>query len=161
MNMRSMMAVFRRGVPAVLAAAVLPLLAATAEARNVKLVAAGGGQVRALVVGINEYASRSVPTLKGAAADARDLETTLRAAGVSDLIALIDADATRRNFETAINHLVDVSRAGDLAIITFAGHGSQQPELVKGSGSRRHGRDLSAVEVRSCRAGHRRADHRR
>ncbi len=131
--MRSMMAVFRRSIPAVLAAAVLPLLAATAEARNVKLVAAGGGQVRALVVGINEYASRSVPTLKGAAADARDLETTLRAAGVSDLTALIDADATRRNFETAINRLVDVSRAGDLVIITFAGHGSQQPELVKGS----------------------------
>jgi hypothetical protein len=130
--MRSVMTVFRRSIPAVLAAAVL-LLAATAHARNVQLVAAGGGQVRALVVGINEYTARSIATLKGAVADARDLETTLRKAGVSDLTVLIDADANRRNFETAINRLVNVSKAGDLVIISFAGHGSQQPELVKGS----------------------------
>jgi hypothetical protein len=114
-------------------AVVLQALFATAEARTVQLVAAKGGQVRALVVGINEYTARSIPTLKGAVADARDLETTLRSAGVSDLTVLIDANANRRNFEAAMNRLIEVSKAGDLAIISFAGHGSQEPELVKGS----------------------------
>jgi Caspase domain len=114
----------------VLAAILLPV---SVKAKNVQLVAAGGGQVRALVVGINEYSSRSIPTLKGAVADARDLETTLRAAGVRDLTALIDATATRQSFETAMDRLVDASRPGDLVIVSFAGHGSQAPELVGGS----------------------------
>jgi hypothetical protein len=135
MTMRSIVSVLRRALPAMLVLVVLPLLAAAAHARTVQLLAPGGGQVRALVVGINEYSARSIPTLKGAVADARDLETTLRSAGVSDLTVLIDADATRRNFEAAINRIINVSRAGDLVIISFAGHGSQQPELVKGSES--------------------------
>jgi hypothetical protein len=118
---------------AILATAMLQAPSEMAEARTVQLVAPGGGQVRALVVGINEYAARSIPTLRGAVADARDIETTLRSAGVSDLAVLIDANANRRNFESAINRLVDVSKAGDLVIISFAGHGSQEPELVKGS----------------------------
>src|SRR6202007_2081507 len=67
--------------------------------------------------------------------DALDLAATLRSAGVSDIAALIDQvgrPPTRRNFEDAINRLVDVSKAGDLVIISFAGHGSQEPDLVKG-----------------------------
>jgi hypothetical protein len=114
-----------------LVAVIFVLLCAPAEARNVQLVAAGGGQVRAFVVGINAYSS--VRPLKGAVADARDLETTLKSAGVSDLTVLIDADATRKNFQAAMQRLIDVSMTGDLVIISFAGHGSQAPELVKGS----------------------------
>jgi hypothetical protein len=113
--------------------ALVCLLAATAEARTVQLAAAGGGQVRALVVGINEYSSRSVPTLWGAVADAQDITATLKAVGVKELTTLINADATRRNFEAAINRIIDASRAGDLVIISFAGHGSQQPEMVANS----------------------------
>ncbi|CAN7724964.1 caspase family protein [Bradyrhizobium sp. LjRoot220] len=112
---------------------VVQLSSVVAEAKTVQLLAPGGGQVRALVVGINKYTARSIPTLKGAVADARDLEKTLRAAGVSDLTVLIDAEADRRRFEGAMNRLVEVSRSGDLAIISYAGHGSQTPELVKGS----------------------------
>lgn len=117
------------------------------EAKTVKLLAPGGGQVRALIVGINKYSSRSIPSLKGAVADAQDLATTLDSVGVSDLTVLVDdevstrqafakfrpADPTRRNFEDAMNRLVEVSRNGDLVIISYAGHGSQSPELVKGS----------------------------
>jgi hypothetical protein len=113
------------------AAAIFALLCAPAEARNVQLMAAGGGQVRAFVVGINAYSS--IRPLKGAVADARDLETTLKSAGVADLTVLIDADATRKNFETGMQRLIDVSMTDDLAIISFAGHASQAPELVKGS----------------------------
>src|SRR4051812_41242716 len=132
MKMCSIVSVFRRAMPVVLAVAVLPWLGATADAKkSFQLLAPGGGQVRALVVGVNDYTGRSIPTLKGAVADARDLEATFRAAGVSDLTVLIDADATRRNFETAINRLINNSKTGDLVFISFAGHGSQQPELVK------------------------------
>lgn len=102
-----------------------------AAARTVQLMPSGAGQVRALIVGINQYSS--VPNLKGAVADARDLEGTLRAAGITDLTVLIDGFASRRNFETAINRLAENSKAGDFVIIAFAGHGAQAPELVKGS----------------------------
>src|SRR4051794_11364942 len=79
-----------RHVGAIATGMLLTLLPVAAEARNVQLMAPGGGQVRALVIGINDYTARSIPTLKGAVADALDLEKTLRAAGVSDLVALID-----------------------------------------------------------------------
>lgn len=120
----------------IVAAAVCPGLPQAADARTVQLLAPGGGQVRALVVGIDDYSARQIPTLKGAKADALDLARTLRSAGVSDIAELIDQvgrPPTRRNFEDAINRLIDVSKPGDLVIISFAGHGSQEPELVKGS----------------------------
>jgi hypothetical protein len=104
---------------------------APAAARTVQLLAPGSGQVRALVIGIDQY--KSVRPLKGATADARDIEQTLRGAGVGDLTVLIDDNATRANVEAAFNHLIESSKAGDLVIISFAGHGSQEPEHVKGS----------------------------
>lgn len=109
--------------------------AALAQARSVKLTSASGGPARALIVGINQYASPAIPNLKGALADAQDIEKTLRAAGLSDVTALTESTATRRAFEQAISRLISVSSPGDLAIISFAGHGAQEPELVKGSES--------------------------
>lgn len=122
-----------RLITATAAGLAVQLLSVAAEAKTVKLLAPGGGQVRALIVGLNEYKARSIPTLKGAVADARDLERTLRSAGVTDLTVLIDADVTRRNFEAGMNRLIAASRSGDLAIISYAGHGSQTPTVVKGS----------------------------
>lgn len=101
------------------------------SAREVRIMAAGGGTVRAFIIGINEYANE--PTLRGAVADARDIEGTLKYAGVSDLSVLIGKDASRSRVETGFRDLVSKSKAGDLAIIAFAGHGAQQPERVKGS----------------------------
>ena len=46
-----------------------------------------GGEVRALVIGIDAY--RHVRPLKGAVADARDIENALRRTGVQDVTALI------------------------------------------------------------------------
>jgi Caspase domain/Domain of unknown function (DUF4384) len=107
------------------------MLPAAAAARTVQILAPGNGTVRALVIGIDRYTS--VNQLKGAAADARDMEQTLRGAGVKDLTALIDENATRSNVDAAMNHLIESSKAGDLVIISFAGHGTQEPEHVKGS----------------------------
>src|SRR5947209_15860311 len=87
----------------------------------VTLKAAGGGQVRALIVGINQYASDSLPSLKGAEADAVDFVATLKRLGVTDLAEFIGPRATRNAVEGAIKGLIARARAGDLVIITFAG----------------------------------------
>ena len=104
-----------------------------ADARTVQIAAPGGGEVRALVIGVNNYSGSNIATLKGAVADARDLENTLRAAGVADLKVLLEADANRKNVVAAVDRLIGGSKFGDLVIVSFAGHGSQQSEFVKGS----------------------------
>lgn len=90
-----------------------------------------GGEVRALVVGIDAY--RHVRPLKGAVADARDIEASLRKAGVTDLTALMDAQADRATVMREVDRLIQRSRAGDLVVLSLAGHGAQEPERVKGS----------------------------
>ncbi len=90
-----------------------------------------GGEVRALVIGVDAY--QFVPPLKGAVADARDLEDTLRHNGVRDLTALFDAAADRATVMRALDQMVQRSRPGDLVVLTIAGHGVQEPEHVKGS----------------------------
>src|SRR5262249_42350008 len=95
------------------------------------VAAPGEGAVRALIVGINDYVE--LPNLRGAVADARDLEATLKKASVQDLTIFINRNATRRAIEDAMMQLIARTRAGDLVIIAFAGHGAQQVEQVKGS----------------------------
>ncbi|HEY0438662.1 MAG TPA: caspase family protein [Xanthobacteraceae bacterium] len=90
-----------------------------------------GGEVRALVVGIDAY--RHVRPLKGAVADARDIEASLRKAGVTDLTTLMDAQADRAAVMREMDRLIQRSRAGDLVVLSLAGHGAQEPERVKGS----------------------------
>src|SRR5947209_1789704 len=55
---------------------------------------AGQGVVRALVIGVDQY--DEIADLKGAAADARDFEATLRKLGVSDLTVLVNKAASRQ-----------------------------------------------------------------
>ncbi|MCC6781068.1 MAG: caspase family protein [Hyphomicrobiales bacterium] len=105
--------------------------ALTPLAAQAQLAPPAQGAIRALVIGINQYKTQR--TLLGAVADARDLEKALKAGGVGDLTVLIDGQATRRATEDAMNRLVAQARAGDLVIVSFAGHGGQLPERVKGS----------------------------
>jgi len=90
-----------------------------------------GGQVRALVIGIDAY--QHVRQLKGAVADARDIQSTLKTMGVRDVTTLIDAQAERTVFLREIRALVDRTKANDLIFLSIAGHGTQEPERVKGS----------------------------
>src|SRR5215468_3348357 len=90
-----------------------------------------GGEVRALVIGIDAY--KNVRPLKGAVADARDIESALRRMGTRDVTALIDAQADRASILGAIGSLVERSGSGDTVILSIAGHGAQEPERVKGS----------------------------
>lgn len=95
------------------------------------LMAPGSGAVRALVIGIDHY--RSVQTLRGAAADARDIEASMRRMGAQDVTSLIEEAATRASTLRELDGLVARSRKGDLVFITLAGHGSKEEERVKGS----------------------------
>ncbi len=102
-----------------------------AAAQPDQIRASHGGDIRALVIGIDAY--NVMPRLKGAIADARDIESTLRRNGAADVIALYDAAADRTTIVRSLDELLDRSRSGDLVILAIAGHGSQEPERVKGS----------------------------
>lgn len=90
-----------------------------------------GGEVRALVIGIDDY--QHVRKLKGATADAHDIDSSLRTMGVRDVTALIDDQADRSNVLREISALVERTRNNDIVFLSIAGHGSQEPERIKGS----------------------------
>jgi uncharacterized caspase-like protein len=87
--------------------------------------------MRALVIGVDDYIH--VEPLRGAVADARDVEKALRAAGVSDMTVLLNKAATRRATLDALEDLSARARPDDAIFIALAGHGAQEPERVKGS----------------------------
>ena len=90
-----------------------------------------GGEVRGLVIGIDAY--QHVRQLKGAVADARDIQSTLKEVGVQDVTTLIDEQAERSVFLREIGALVGRTKPNDLIFLSIAGHGTQEPERIKGS----------------------------
>ena len=83
-----------------------------------------GTSAAAVVVGINDYLT--LKHLQGAVADAKDISAALKGAGVTDLVTLLDADATRERVLNAIDQATARARKDDLVIITFAGHGGRE-----------------------------------
>ncbi|RQH11798.1 hypothetical protein EHH60_19000 [Bradyrhizobium sp. RP6] len=90
-----------------------------------------GAAVRALVIGIDDY--QHVRKLKGAVADAGDLVSSLKTMGVSDVVELTNAQADRASVLREISALVTRTKTNDLVFLSIAGHGTQEPERVKGS----------------------------
>jgi hypothetical protein len=90
-----------------------------------------GGEVRALVIGIDDY--QHVRKLKGATADAHDIDSSLRTMGVRDVAALINDHADRSNVLREISALVERTKTNDIVFLSIAGHGAQEPERTKGS----------------------------
>jgi hypothetical protein len=90
-----------------------------------------GGEIRGLVVGIDAY--QHVRPLKGAVADARDVESSLKEMGVHDITVLVDGQASRSAMVREMSALVDRTRRNDLIFLSIAGHGAQEPERIKGS----------------------------
>ena len=108
------------------------LFAAPASPREAAiLLSPGKGEVRGLVVGIDNY--KNVNHLRGAVADARDLDGAMRRMGVKDVTTLIDDQATRAAVLQNLDALLSRTKSGDLIIISLAGHGSREDERVKGS----------------------------
>ncbi|WP_395665435.1 caspase domain-containing protein [Methylocella sp.] len=104
---------------------------ARAQAGGAALALQNPGAVHAIVVGVDGY--RNLAPLRGAVADARDIETSLRGLGVKDVVALYDDAADRESILQAAFGLSARVGRGDLVILTVAGHGAQEPERVRGS----------------------------
>jgi Caspase domain len=109
--------------------ATTPLAASTLD--SLRLQNPDGGAVRSLIIGIDVY--QHVRQLKGAVADALDIEKSLRSMGIGDVTTLINAGASRENIMQAIKDLVQRTGPNDLIVLSIAGHGAQEPETVKGS----------------------------
>jgi hypothetical protein len=100
-------------------------------ATSLQLSNPDGGEVRALVIGIDDY--QHVRKLRGAKADARDIESSLRGMGVRDVTTLINDQANRSSVLREISGLVERTKTNDIVFLSIAGHGTQEPERIKGS----------------------------
>lgn len=127
--MRSLSLVTVLRSAAIGAALLLPAAAFADE--GLVLRSSDGGEVRGLIIGIDAY--RHVRPLKGAVADAQDIDGSLRRMGARDVTTLIDDKVDRASVLQAIDRLVARTRQSDLVVLSIAGHGTQEPEKVKGS----------------------------
>lgn len=84
-----------------------------------------------LVIGINDY--KHVDKLDGAVNDAMDIASALKQAGAAEVVLLLDKDATREKILASWEQLRTKAAEGDTLFFSFAGHGFQEPEHLKGS----------------------------
>lgn len=93
---------------------------------------AGASNLYGLIIGIDDYLGTE-NDLQGAVNDARDLAQALHKAGAKEVHLLLDRKATKSAITRAWYGLVAKARQGDTIILTYSGHGSQEPE-PKGRG---------------------------
>ncbi len=109
-----------------------------------------GGAIRkeALLVGINDYQSSSVPDLRGCVNDVRAMRGLLLGSlgfNEQDVRILEDQQATRRQILAELEGLVQRADPNTLVIFFFSGHGSQ---YRRGSGDERYDETLVAYDSR-------------
>jgi hypothetical protein len=78
---------------------------------------------KAVCIGINNYPG-IFNDLKGCVNDAKDWSALLQGWGF-DVSLMLDSQATRQNVKAALQGLVDAANAGDIAVFTYSGHGTQ------------------------------------
>jgi Uncharacterized protein containing caspase domain len=78
---------------------------------------------RAVCIGINNYPG-VFNDLKGCINDAKDWSALLQGLGF-DVSLMLDSQATAQNVKAALQELVNVTNAGDVAVFTYSGHGTQ------------------------------------
>ncbi len=88
------------------------------------------GKIYGLVIGIDEY--QFIPDLNGAVNDARDIEDALTGIGAK-VTTLLDGAASRDTVLSEWRRLATSLQPDDQLIVTYAGHGSNEPEAVAGS----------------------------
>jgi hypothetical protein len=81
---------------------------------------------KALCIGINNYPGTQMD-LKGCINDANDWADALAARGFS-VSKLLDDQATKAAMVAAMGNLIGKAAKGDSLVITFAGHGTYQPD---------------------------------
>lgn len=77
----------------------------------------------AVCIGINNYPG-IFNDLKGCVNDAKDWSALLQGLGF-EVNLMLDSQATRQNVKAALRELVGATNAGDIAVFTYAGHGTQ------------------------------------
>lgn len=83
-----------------------------------------------LVIGVDEY--QYISDLHGAENDARDIANALSGLG-ADVTMLLNSDATREAVLSTWRDLATRLKPEDQLIVSYAGHGSHEPEHHKGS----------------------------
>ena len=81
----------------------------------------------ALCIGINDYPGTQ-SDLRGCVNDANDWRQMLEARGFQ-VRQLIDGQATRERIVESIQRLVADAREGDVAVLTYSGHGTWIPDV--------------------------------
>ncbi len=89
-----------------------------------------------LVIGIDDYTY--ITDLHGAVNDAEDIADALGSLG-AEVTLLTDAQATRDAVLGAWERILDTAGPGDQLVVSYAGHGSNEPEHTPGS--EKDGRD--------------------
>ncbi len=114
---------------AVPARAAVPVRAADADGCTAKAVETSGHRLLALVVGVGAYKSPSIHQLKGPPNDARNFSRLLIdrfGYPRENVCVLLNEQATTAAFRSSFQAaLVERARADDVAVVYFAGHGSQ------------------------------------
>jgi hypothetical protein len=85
-------------------------------------------RIRALLVGIDQYARADVPPLRGCVNDVVLVRRVLKRyfnVPNEDLRVVVNDRATKANIMHRLHALIDASRAGDVVVFYFSGHGSQ------------------------------------
>lgn len=78
---------------------------------------------KAVCIGINNYPGIS-NDLNGCVNDAQDWSALLQGMGFETSL-MLDSQATKKNVKAALQGLVDSTNAGDVAVFTYSGHGTQ------------------------------------
>jgi hypothetical protein len=81
---------------------------------------------RALCIGINDYPGTG-SDLSGCVNDAKDWAGMLTGRGF-EVTTMLDKDATKAKMASAMTELVKSAGYGDLAVITYSGHGTWVPD---------------------------------
>ena len=92
---------------------------------------AAAADIYAIVIGIDAY--NHYGTLDGAVNDAKILADSLDKIGAKQIKLLLDEKATRSEIQKAWNEVSTQAKPGDTVFFTYAGHGAQQSERVKGT----------------------------
>jgi hypothetical protein len=85
-------------------------------------------RLRAVLVGVDEYESASVPALQGCVNDVALVRWLLKVCfGVpnEDIRVVVNQRATKANIVHRLEAMIRASEPGDLAVFYFSGHGSQ------------------------------------
>lgn len=89
---------------------------------------------KAVCIGINNYPG-IFNDLKGCVNDANDWSALLQGLGF-DVSLMLDSQATKQNVKTALQGLVNGTNAGDIAVFTYSGHGTQVADTNSDEGDR-------------------------